>query len=174
MHTKQIKAGVSEKIVFGAIWLILTVFLYYYHLKINISSDGTTMFPVAKDLLKGNILLKGWTLGTNNFIFTETVFYAVLMFLGCSYQFMIHFIPAVILSALVVFCLYFFIYKDVEMRQENCRKVVLMCGMFVVFAGILTKGVAYTLINPNSHNNLYIFTAVCIVLILNYMKTGNL
>lgn len=168
---KEQHSIIARKTVFGVTWIMLTLFLYYYHLKINISSDGTTMFPVAKDLLHGNVLLKGWTLGTNNFLFTETIFYAIFMLFGCSYQFMIHFIPAAVISTLAVFCLYFFIYKDNALRTQASKNIFLMCAMTVVFLGIVGRGAAYTLINPNSHNNLYIFTAVCIVLVLNYMRT---
>lgn len=174
MQKKQFWTDTSERLVFGVIWVILTFFLYYYHLKINISSDNTTMLPVAKDLLCGNILLKGWTLGTNNFLFTETIFYAIFMLFGCSCQFMIHFIPAAVISTLAVFCLYFFIYKDNTLRTQASKNIFLMCAMTVVFLGIVGRGAAYTLINPNSHNNLYIFTAVCIVLVLNYMRTEQL
>lgn len=174
MKKKKIRTNTSERFVFIIIWGILTLFLYYYHLKINISSDGTTMLPVAEDLLKGNVLLKEWIHATNNFIFTETIFYAIFMFLGCSYQFMIHFIPAAVLSTLAVFSVYFFIYNDDILKKQSSKNMILLCVMTVVFLGIAGRNVAYTLINPNSHNNLYIFTAVCIVLILNYMKTETL
>lgn len=171
---KRLNSDVFRRLIFSAIWGILTLFLYYYHLKINISSDGTTMLPVAEDLLKGNLLLKGWIHATNNFLFTETIFYAIFMLFGCSYQFMIHFIPAAVLSTLVVFCLYFFMFKDAEMRKQTSKNNILICAMTVVFLGIAGRGAAYTLINPNSHNNLYIFTAVCIVLVLNYMRAEQL
>lgn len=174
MKKKQFWSDTSKRLVFGVIWVLLTFFLYYYHAKINISSDNTTMLPVAKDLLRGNILLNGWTFGTNNFLFTETIFYAIFMLFGCSCQFMIHFIPAAVISTFVVFCLYFFIYKDDALRIYASKNIVLMCAMTVVFLGIAGRGTAYTLINPNSHNNLYIFTAACIILVLNYMRTEKL
>jgi hypothetical protein len=164
MKPNQSKTNPAKTLLIVITWTALTLFLYYYHLKVNISSDSTTMLPVARDLLGGNLLLRDWTLGTNNFIFTETIFYCVFRMLGCSWHFMIYVIPAAVISSFVVYSLYFFVCKD--------EKITLMCVVAGVFLGMVSKGAAYTLLNPNSHNNLYVFTAICITLILNYFGSG--
>lgn len=38
--------------------ILLTAFYFLYHMKVSLSSDSTTMFPLLKDWLSGNIYLK--------------------------------------------------------------------------------------------------------------------
>lgn len=162
--------SVYEKASAAALWVVLTALLYYCHTKVNISSDSTTMLPVAKNFLDGNILLKDWVLGTNNFFFTETIWYALFIALGFSYNFMLDFIPAAVIAALTVMCMWFFIYKSDDIKEKNGIYTIIFSMLAFIMIGVVPFQTAYTLVNPNSHNNLYIFDVICILLVLDYMK----
>lgn len=165
-----LKKSIYEKVSVVSLWTILTILLYYCHTKVNISSDSTTMLPVARNFLEGNILLKDWVLGTNNFFFTETIWYALFIILGFSYNFMLNFIPAAVISTLLVMCIWFFIYKSDDIKDKSGKYTIIFSALAFVMVGVVPFQTAYTLVNPNSHNNLYIFDVICVMLVLSYMK----
>lgn len=81
-------------ICFGAI-VLCTLFYSVYHLRVYLSSDSTSSLLMADSMAQGNVLLKGWVQGTNNFVFSEIVFYAIGRLLGIPYAAMLHVLPGV-------------------------------------------------------------------------------
>ncbi|EBZ0941175.1 hypothetical protein D7O10_10090 [Salmonella enterica subsp. enterica serovar Braenderup] len=59
----------------------ICVFALCLYISFNnpITSDGASLFLEAKDMADGNILLRGWTLSTVSFYFTEAIWYAIVI-----------------------------------------------------------------------------------------------
>ena len=154
----------------------------YYHTKIQVSSDTVTMLPVARDFLSGNYLLEHWKLGTNNFFFTETIFYVIGMAAGLSDKIMIGTITPIFVSAFVVLFAWFFIINDNGLGEGYNlyppsllpRTRCFLAACYVLAAGIVPWPIAYTMLNANSHNNLYFFIGLCFALLIAWMRTGRL
>lgn len=135
-----------------------------YHQYISISSDTTTTLPMSLDLLKGNILLKDWVLGTNNFYFTEIVVYAIGKMLGFSNITLIYWIPGIAWTVLFLCTL-----KFVEIEKMQRGEMVFFIIAEICLVLIVAPTAAYTLLNANSHNNLYAFLAIYLLLISKYI-----
>ncbi|MBP5292188.1 MAG: hypothetical protein J6Y90_06180 [Lachnospiraceae bacterium] len=161
-------------------FILVSAVNIYYHTKIQVSSDTVTMLPVARDFLSGNYLLEHWKLGTNNFFFTETIFYVIGMALGLSDKLMIGTITPIFVSAFVVLFAWFFIIKDNGAGEgyrlyppsllPRTRYFLSIC--YVLVAGIVPWPIAYTMLNANSHNNLYFFIGLCFAMLIAWMRTG--
>ena len=165
-----------------AAFVLLSAVNIYYHTKIQVSSDTVTMLPVAKDFLSGNYLLRHWKLGTNNFFFTETIFYVLGMAIGLSDKLMIGTITPIFVSAFVVMFAWYFIINDNGAGEgyklyppsllPRTRCFLALC--YVLAAGIVPWPLAYTMLNANSHNNLYFFIGLCFAMLIAWMRTGKL
>lgn len=149
--------------------VILTGFYYWYHLRVTLSSDSTTMIPVAMDLLQGNLLLRGWIFGTNNFLFSETIFYLPGVLVGMKIWQLLYIIPAVTFSALLVINIFTFLFYGKSQISE--RRKLYAAVSYVLLVGAISYHTAYTLLNANSHNGLYVFIGVEIWLIFRYLDT---
>lgn len=150
--------------------IYIICFLAYglYHSRVIISSDTTTTLPMAADIINGNLFLKDWILGTNNFYFTETIFYALGLLFSISYSKLITWIPGAFYAFLVAGGLY--IWKnDEEMGKEKKISKIAVLLMFSTLA-VIPHQVSYTLLNSNSHNNLYAFLVLEIIILLSYLK----
>lgn len=67
-----------------AVFVVLSILCFLYHEKVPINSDITTMIPLVRDFMNGNILLKDWTVATNSFFFTETILRIPFLLLGIN------------------------------------------------------------------------------------------
>ncbi len=160
---KYIVSGVAVFLV-----LCLTGVYIWYHKRVILSSDSTTMLPVAIDLMHGNVLLKDWVLGTNNFFFSETIFYIPGLLLGISAHKLLIFIPAITIAAFIALSAYVFIWKD--KRCESVRDNIITTVLYVLITGSVAYQTAYTLLNANSHNGVYLFITVEILLVFLYIR----
>lgn len=148
--------------------ILLTAFYFLYHMKVSLSSDSTTMFPLLKDWLSGNIYLKDWIVGTNNFFFTETIWCIPGILAGLETCSILYFVPSVFYALLVVLCCYIFIWNHKETVDVIVR---ISCTVgYVASVGMISYGASYTLLNMNSHNGLYVFCCIEFILLLKYIK----
>lgn len=153
----------KRKIFYIIPFLLLTIFYVWYHQRVILSSDSTTMLPLAMDWLSGNFLLKDWVVGTDDFFFSETIFYIPGLALDCSCYKLLYLVPSMVLSLLVVYMLYIFVWNNKIVN--NIMEKLLLSFWYVAFVGVLAHPTAYTLLNANSHNNAYVFMLVEIVLL---------
>lgn len=159
-NKKLLRLGLSAMV------FIFLVLLYgYFHTKIYISSDTTTTYPMALDILDGNIWLKGWILGTNNFYFTETMLFAFGHLLGVSSRVILQFLPGAAWALTAVLILY---YLNIW-EEKNRTKMTVFVMMFIAFLILIPTSSGYTLLNANSHNNLYAFEMVWLILLKRYI-----
>ena len=148
--------------------ILLTAFYFGYHMKVSLSSDSTTMFPLLKDWLSGNICLKDWIVGTNNFFFTETIWCIPGILTGLEAYKILYFVPSVFYALVVVLCCYIFIWNHKETVDLIFR---ISCTVgYMASVGMISYGAAYTLLNMNSHNGLYVFCCIEFILILRYIQ----
>ena len=154
------------------LFCILLYTYYKFHEKVIVTSDNTTMLPLLKDWIEGNFLLRNWIVGTNNFFFTETIWCMLGLLLGMDSIDIVYFIPAIFFVGFLFFSSYFFIWENATVDKRVKR-----ISMFVFFAviGIVPISSSYALLNLNSHNGLYLFIILEIVLVLEYLKKpGNI
>ncbi|EBC4638595.1 hypothetical protein C2O12_06015 [Salmonella enterica] len=82
-----------------ALYLIfsLCVFALCLYISFNnpVTSDGASLFLEAKDMADGNILLRGWTLSTVSFYFTETIWYMIVIRVFGDSIYLMYVLPAV-------------------------------------------------------------------------------
>lgn len=151
-------------------WLVLSLVLFACHQKVMISSDTSTTVPMAYDMLKGNVFLGGWVLGTNNFFFTETIFLALLRLFGSTPLLSLQILGSVFWAALICGGSYLFFWYD---RAETAwGEKVFLSTLWTVGLGIVTPASSYTLLNINSHNALYFWIVLAFGAALLYQKTG--
>lgn len=161
----------KKYIVWGSIaflMICLAGIYVWYHKRVTLSSDSTTMLPVAIDWMHGNLLLKDWVLGTNNFFFSETFFYIPGLLLGISAHQLLSLIPAVTLTVFIALTCYVFIWKDksFESNKENIIATV----FYVLIIGSVAYQTAYTLLNANSHNGVYVFISLEVLLLFLFIR----
>lgn len=181
-----------KKIIFLLISLVMTVglavYYCYFHTKVNISSDSTTMLPLARDFLDGNLTLDGWVVGTNNFFFSETIFYCIGMLFGVSNETMILGITPVFLAIFMMYAacrmIFWENYKAAQVGVQagkpdgvyaDQHKRIWMtvtgaCGSlcFVAAVGLFPYSMGYTYLNANSHNLLYLWIAIAVMCVCCY------
>ncbi len=138
-----------------------TIFYCYYHTKIWVSSDHVTMIPFAKDFLSGNLLLKGWVAGSNNFFFTETLFYLPGLALGVSGYTLEAVLSSLTMALIVVEASAFFL------RQKGFLYVL----VYYAIVGMVPVGMSHILINSNSHNGLYAVLLLEFWILLKYIES---
>lgn len=144
------------------------VWIYYtFHEKVLISSDTTTMLPLLQDWISGNVLLKDWIVGTNNFFFTETIWCIPGLLLGMSSNNILCLAGAVFFVGFLFVSCYFFIVKNVTVDKKVKQISALV---FLTVIGIVPMSSSYALLNLNSHNGLYFFIIIEFVLILKYLQ----
>lgn len=167
LHQENIKKFVGLSVILLA---LISVVYYYYHLIVAISSDTTTMIPVVYDILKGNWLMKYWYFGSNNFFFTDTIFYLIGTALGASSQFLINYLPGLFYLVLVWGLLVFFWYRPLH---EKAKSSLIFClASTLGFLLVVPYSGAYTLLNANSHNNLYLFVLIGIICSYKFAEEG--
>lgn len=155
---------------FGAI-LVCAILYSVYHLRVYISSDSTSSLLMADSMAQGNVLLKGWVQGTNNFVFSEIVFYAIGRLLGVPYAAMLHVLPGFFYAMLVGLLIYFALYRD-EASSLSPRAKAIAAACIAIVLGLVPVTGAYTLLNANSHNNLYAWIVLCFFFMIRYLQSG--
>lgn len=133
------------------------------HSRVIVSSDTTTTLPMASDILSGNIWLKNWILGSNNFYFTEILAYAAGRLAGFSFHTLITWIPSLALG-LTFSLLLAFLLPELE-RYKRIVSYIIFALLFISILIIVPWQSSYALINANSHNNLYALIAVCLLFV---------
>lgn len=75
----------------------LCVFALCLYISFNnpVTSDGASLFLEAKDMADGNILLRGWTLSTVSFYFTEAIWYMIVIRVFGDSIYLMYVLPAV-------------------------------------------------------------------------------
>ncbi|MGI5990078.1 MAG: hypothetical protein ACOX78_07425 [Lachnospiraceae bacterium] len=144
------------------VWIVLSALYAHYHSRVIVSSDTTTTLPAAADVLAGNVWLKNWILGSNNFYFTEILVYALGLFLGISCQTLIACVPAVFLA--LTFCLLLAFILPELTRCRHVLSYIIFAAAFTAVLLIVPYSSSYTLLNANSHNNLYALVMICVLL----------
>lgn len=157
---------------FLAVVAVLTMFFFIWKARVGLSSDSTTFLPMAQDILNGNIWLRGWIVGTNNFHFTETIFYAIGLSLGLSQTFLVRFISSFMYALLVSMVLLWWLKPEPttiggKINEATWFPFIVGIMLFI----IIPFDAAYCLLNPNSHNNLYVFCIICLSLCLKYLES---
>ncbi len=133
------------------------------HSRVIVSSDTTTTLPMASDILSGNVWLKNWILGSNNFYFTEILAYAAGRLAGFSFHTLITWIPSLALG-LTFSLLLAFLLPELE-RYKRIVSYIIFALLFISILIIVPWQSSYALINANSHNNLYALIAVCLLFV---------
>ena len=146
------KENFLSKFILSLVFIFLTCLYYFIHLRTGISSDSTTMLPAVRDIINGNVFLKDWVVGTNNFYFSDNIFYLIGFLLGFSSQQTIDWIPAIMFSVLSVLLLIGSLNKISSFKRRIIFGILILCTLIMACASA-----GYTLLNPNSHNNVYIF-----------------
>ena len=157
---------------FLAVVAVLTMFFFILKARVGLSSDSTTFLPMAQDILNGNIWLRGWIVGTNNFHFTETIFYAIGLSLGLSQTFLVRFISSFMYALLVSMVLLWWLKPEpttIGGKINGATWFPFIVGIMLFI--IIPFDAAYCLLNPNSHNNLYVFCIICLSLCLKYLES---
>lgn len=153
--------------VFFLIAVVLFILYGTYHRVIEISSDTTTTLPMSEDLLNGNILLHNWILGSNNFYFTEIVVYAFGKMFGISNSVLLGWIPGLFFVIMLVGIIVLF-----DVAKYAPKKCFVFVIVFVGIVGMIPYCSSYTLLNANSHNNLYAFIVLNLILLKLYFNSG--
>ncbi len=162
---KKLNKSSANLIISTIIFVVLFVFYGICHSKIHISSDTTTTFPMAMDIANGNIWLNDWVLGTNNFYFTETILFAIGHIIGFSSKVLIQFLPAIPWALMAALIPYFL---DIW-NEKSKKKLIVFWGLFISFLVIIPFSGGYTLLNANSHNNLYAFEMIWLLILKKYI-----
>ncbi|MFP1963118.1 hypothetical protein [Lonsdalea quercina] len=141
---------------------IITSLIYYkISQRININSDMASGFLAAIDVSKGNIFLKGWSLSTVPFYFTEIVWYSLVILVG-GYHYMYNYaLPAIYL---VILCILIIVSCDNKKT-----------GFFLTFFLLGSPGLflASNILVPVIHIGAYIFSLISLLLSIKYIKDGS-
>lgn len=151
------------------VFFIVVILGGLYHAKVAISSDTTTTLPMSMDLLRGNVGLAHWVLGTNNFYFTEIWIYAIGLLFHIPKHVLISWVPAIFYGILLFVSLEI-VYKDKCIQNWKKEVKIVFYSGFTALLVVVPCAASYTLLNANSHNNLYAFLAIYILCILNFLE----
>ena len=149
--------------------IFIIILFFIFSANIHITSDHTSIYPLSLDLLKGNIWLKDWILGTNNFYFTEIIPYAFTTMLAIPFSLALRIVTSSVWPIIALFTYYFF-----DLSKLFDRKFAYFSFFFILIIMILSPITAPTLLAPNSHNNLYLLFLLQLHIIKHYLNTGKL
>ncbi|CAJ0994961.1 hypothetical protein [Sodalis praecaptivus] len=96
------KNRIKSLLLYCASFVALTTIYYYFSTFFGLNSDRASVLLEAKDILNGNIFLDGWYLSTVPFYFTETLPLAFLSLLFSPKSFLLHLMPALYYSLVVL------------------------------------------------------------------------
>ena len=147
------------------LWASLFVFYGAFHCKTPMNSDHTTTLPMSADLLAGNVWLRGWTLGTCNFYFTEIVPYALGLAAGLSPCLLLNWGPGAAWAFVAVGTLALVGFGEWSLRKKVAFLLPFVC-LFLIFS----LKAQINLLNANQHNNLYALLILCLILLKRYLE----
>lgn len=150
-------------------FLILSIFYFLYHKKIFINSDHTTMVPLVRDFMNGNILLKDWVVGTNSFFFTESIFCIPFLLLGINSVDTISITASVIFAGAIALNIYYLILT--EMKYASVKYRITASVVYIFCVGVVSYPLAAIFLNLNSHNGLYVYMPFALYSVLRYRKS---
>ncbi|WP_308825073.1 hypothetical protein [Sodalis praecaptivus] len=96
------KNRIKSLLLYCASFAALTTIYYYFSTFFGLNSDRASILLEAKDILNGNVFLDGWYLSTVPFYFTETLPLAFLSLLFGAKSFLLHLMPALYYSLVVL------------------------------------------------------------------------
>ncbi len=167
-NRKKVSAyGIAALLLFPA----LTAYYYYLHRYAVISSDSTTLILPARDFLEGNLLLRGWVFGTNNFLFTDLIYFIACCAAGLDAIVMTKLIPALVMAGFMVLCLGLFVYRDEYVPEGKPAPASILLVSFLFFLVTPSSTGLYTLLNANSHNAVYAYLILCMMAVLTYLRS---
>ncbi len=152
-------------------WLVfLALFMYYCYLHdfSSISSDTTTLVLPARDFLSGNVLLRGWVFGTNNFLFTDLIYFALFDAAGMGTITMVKVIPSLVMAGYMALATWLFFYRDEFVLEGGVLPGVMTFAALLLFLVTPSSTALYTLLNVNSHNVIYPYLLLCMMMVLAY------
>lgn len=148
-----------------ALYLALFVLLCFIYLQITsgiiASSDGASGLLEGRDLAAGNILLRGWSLSTVSFYFTDLIWYASATLLAGYGGWQSSLLPSIMLAILSVFA----IYLAVKDGKKNLWPIVIGFAAPGAFAALNT-------LMPVIHIGTYIYILGCFMLADRYANRG--
>lgn len=153
--------------------VLLSLFYCFYHRHIPFSSDSTTLLPVAQDILNGNIFMRDWIVGSNNFVFSEILFYCAGLAWGLSKLVLLTVIPSLFLACFIVIFSYTFVFFDKTLMSVHAVLKMILCLFYILLVGIIPLESGYTLLNANSHNNLYLFVVFCVICVFYFLEKNS-
>jgi hypothetical protein len=110
----------------AAVGLLLALALYTgLSYVAGANSDNMSALLVARDMAEGNIFLKGWTLSTQSFLFTDTVWTAIVIRIVGYHPIIAHVMPAAMYIALVL-------VAGAIVWQERPKNVVLLAPLLAI------------------------------------------
>jgi len=101
MIEKNKEIIIKISVQFAALFL-LTIIFFNFGKTVVINSDGICSILEASSILKGNILLHGWTLPSDSYYTLDTQVDALFLKLGINPIYLYHLTPAVIYSSLLL------------------------------------------------------------------------
>lgn len=116
------------------LWAAFTTLYFHIGKTIPINSDGVANILEAQSILKGNIILHGWTLPSDTFYSLDTQVDALLLWLGIHGFVVYHLTPAIAYSSLLT--LIYYIIKDIS---NSTLKALTSISIFLAFPTSLYK-----------------------------------
>lgn len=148
----------------GLIWAVigLTLFAGYLHASRTapVTSDGASNALQAWDLLRGNVLLRGWELSDVSFYTTELPQYALIEWLGGLSQDIVHVASAMTYTILVLLAAR--LAQGQAAGRERVVRASLTAG--IMLAPQLGNGV-FVLIGSPDHTG----SAICVLALLLFL-----
>ena len=142
-------------------FIILFSIYYIHHQTLQlVSSDVTTMFPLLSDWLKGNILLKNWTVGTNSFFFTDTIWCIPGELLGLPASQIMSYTGALFHAGFVTIMLYVFIIAQDASKDKFTISTILKYLTYILIAGTVPYIATYVYLNLNGHAGAFFMIAI--------------
>lgn len=157
---------ISRKHIGTILYVVFFAAMYavYYRIsqRIPINSDMASGLLEAMDVARGNIFLKGWSLSTVSFYFTDIVIYAVAIKVFWFSHHLSYIIPSIILS---------FLCMSIVAASENK-----ISGFFTAlfFVGTPVIFLAKSILVPVIHVGTYLYCVCAYILILKYLRSGSL
>ena len=141
-----------------AVFAVLFAAYFFYHRNTQlISSDNMFMLPMLLDFLDGNILLKGWSVNTSSYIFTDTIWCLPGFLLGMPVPVVISMCAAFFHAGFTAVMLWIVLTDEYEQGRIKgpAAAAAASAAYLMLFAVVPYKG--YTIENPT-----YMYFNLCV------------
>lgn len=112
-------------IVLGLAIVVAVAFYTFVSYLVGANSDNMSSLLVARDMATGNFWLKGWSLSTQPFIFTDTIWAALAIGIFGYDPLIVHVVPALMYVATGALCI-------LLVRAANPGGIILLLPLFLV------------------------------------------